>query len=152
MKMTPWSLVTKKRKKSSSGRRLVHALSLGLALSLAGMLAGPLVRTAAAQQHGPVRRTVEGKVRDRNDGVLKGAVVYLKDTRTLAVKTFLSDDEGGFHFGQLSPNADYELYAEFGGKRSKSRTISSFDSKNDFTFVLKVDATASAHGAARAAL
>jgi hypothetical protein len=109
-----------------------------LAIAAGSLSVGP-VAVHAQQQRGPVRRTVEGKVHDKNDAALQGAVVYLKDTRTLAIKTFISDDDGVFHFGQLSPSTDYEIYAEFGGKRSKSKHISSFDNKNDFNFTLKVD-------------
>jgi hypothetical protein len=118
---------------------MAPGLALGLALTLGMAYAGPGISAAYAQQHGPVRRTIEGKVEDKNDAPIKGAVVYLKDSRTLAVKSFISDEEGVFHFGQLSQNTDYELYAEFEGKRSKSKTISSFDSKNDFNFTLKID-------------
>ncbi len=123
-----------------SGR--VIAMSLTLALTAIPALTFATYATAAQAQDKPsVRRTVHGKVEGSNSAALKGAVVYLKDSRTLAVKSFLSDDEGMFHFGQLSTNTDYELYAEFEGKRSKSKTISSFDSKADLMFTLRVDAS-----------
>jgi len=121
----------------TTARAAVTGLSLALAVGVASTAL--LDPTAHAQDRGPARRTIEGKVEDKNDAPIKGAVVYLKDSRTLAVKSFISDDEGVFHFGQLSQNTDYEVYAEFEGKRSKSRRISSFDSKNDFNFILKID-------------
>jgi hypothetical protein len=121
----------------TTARAAVTGLSLALAVGVAST--GPCGLAAYAQDNGPARRTIEGKVEDKNDAPIKGAVVYLKDSRTLAVKSFISDDEGVFHFGQLSQNTDYEVYAEFEGKRSKSRRISSFDSKNDFNFTLKID-------------
>ena len=116
-----------------------RAAVVGLALALGASAAGPGLSTAHAQQRGPVQRTIEGKVHDHNDQPLKGAIVYLKDSRSLAIKSFISDEGGVFHFGQLSQNTDYELYAEFQGKRSKTRNISSFDSKNDFNFTLKIE-------------
>jgi hypothetical protein len=134
---------TKKMNSSFSARtaRAARMLLAGviLAVAIGTLMVGPGAATAHAQDRGPVRRTIEGKVHDKNDAPLKGAVVYLKDSRTLAVKSFISDDDGVFHFGQLSQNTDYELYAEFQGKRSKSKTISSFDNKNDFNFTLKID-------------
>jgi hypothetical protein len=39
----------------------------------------------------------------------------------------------------LSPDVDYQLWAEFQTKKSKSRAISSFDSKKQFIFDLKLD-------------
>jgi hypothetical protein len=147
MKRMPLSRTKTKKMNSSLSEHAARVArkvlaGLGLAFAVAALTAitiGPGVAAVHAQQRGPVRRTIEGKVHDRNDAPLKGAVVYLKDSRTLAVKSFISDDDGVFHFGQLSQNTDYELYAEFEGKRSKSKTISSFDNKNDFNFTLKID-------------
>jgi hypothetical protein len=99
------------------------------------------VRGAAvfAQDRGPVQRVVQGKVVDADNAPIKGAVVYLKDSRSLAVKSYFSDDQGGYRFGQLSPNTDYEIWAENNGKKSAVKTISSFDSKSQFNINLKID-------------
>jgi hypothetical protein len=131
----------KKRNSGTSARAAAGARAAvaAVALALGAVAAGPGIPTAHAQQRGPVQRTIEGQVHDRNDQPLKGAIVYLKDSRSLAIKSFISDEGGVFHFGQLSQNTDYELYAEFHGKRSKAKNISSFDSKNDFNFILKIE-------------
>ncbi len=94
---------------------------------------------AMAQQRGPVMRAVSGKVVDKGDAPLRGSVVYLKDDKTLSVKSFIADDNGGYRFGQLSQSTDYELWAELDGKKSGTRTISSFDNKNEFVINLKID-------------
>ena len=136
MKMMQLLRMTKKTNNPVTAR--TATIALGLSLTLCAISAGPGVFAVHAQSNA-VRRTIEGKVHDKNDAPLTGAIVYLKDSRTLAVKSFISDDEGVFHFGQLSQNTDYEVYAEFEGKRSKSRNISSFDNKNDFNFTLKIE-------------
>jgi hypothetical protein len=89
---------------------------------------------------GPIERVANGKVTNKSDAPVSGAIVYLKDSKVLSVKTFITGADGLFHFGQLGQNTDYELWAEFNGTRSKSKTISSFDDKNNYYFTLKIDA------------
>jgi hypothetical protein len=95
-------------------------------------------RLSAQSAAVPKQRTIDGKVVNKADAVLPGSVVYLKDTRTNAVKTYICDDTGHFHFGQLSQNTDYELWADSNGVKSKSKSISSFDDKNSFVFTLTI--------------
>ena len=88
-----------------------------------------------------MQRVVQGKITDKSDALLKGAVVYLKDTQSLAVKSAITDDDGTYRFGQLSANTDYEIWAESNGKKSNTKAISSFDTKNTFYINLKIDTT-----------
>jgi len=122
-----------------------RTLRLTIALSFA-VLPVAFMPHAAAQvnqqngpvNRGPIERIAEGKVVDKAGNPIGGAVVYLKDSRTNAVKTYIADDAGQYRFGNLSQNTDYELWAESSGVRSKSKTISSFNSDNHFYFTLKV--------------
>jgi hypothetical protein len=92
---------------------------------------------AAAQQRGPVQRVVQGKVTDHGNSPVKGAVIYLKDGRS--VKSFIANDQGEYRFGQLAQNTDYEIWAEHDSKKSDVKTISSFDNKNQFYIDLKIN-------------
>ena len=102
-------------------------------------ITGICLTPVQAQQRGPVQRVVSGKVMDKSDTALKGIIVYLKDTHSLAVKSSITDDAGAYRFGQLASNTDYEIWAESSGKKSNTKTISSFDSKNQFFINLKID-------------
>ena len=144
MKRTTRSFETPTRKttnRSSSGRRFGSALGTLLAagaltLPVTALLAHP---GSAYAQRGPVQRSVEGTVQDSAGANIKGAVVYLKDTKSLSVKSFVSTDAGTFHFGQLSPDTDYDIWAETQGKKSKTKSISQFNSKNQFIYTLKIE-------------
>ncbi len=120
-------------------RSFACKIALASCVVAACCLALPPQSSVFAQSRGPVQRTIDGKVVDKSDASLKGAVVYLKDDHTLSVMSKITDDQGQYRFGQLSQNTDYELWAESNGKKSKTRNISSFESRNAFHFNLKVD-------------
>jgi hypothetical protein len=82
---------------------------------------------------------VQGKVVDKSGAELKGATVYLKDGHTLSVKSYVAGDDGSYRFGQLTQNADYELWAEVNGKKSGVKNISSFDARREIDITLKID-------------
>jgi Carboxypeptidase regulatory-like domain len=100
-------------------------LLIGVALSAA---------TAVAQGG----RVVQGKVLTASDAPVPGAIVYLKDMKTLGVKSAISLTDGSYRFGQLADTTDYEIWAELQGKKSSSRGISSFDTKKLLTLNLKL--------------
>jgi hypothetical protein len=74
-------------------------------------------------------RTLTGTVMDKSDKPIPEAVVYLKNTKTLAMKTYIAQNDGGYRFPELSPNIDYEVYAEKNGKKSNTKTLSQFDDR-----------------------
>jgi hypothetical protein len=84
-------------------------------------------------------RTVHGMVLDKGENPVSSAVVYLKNVRTLAVKTYISDRAGEYRFSGLDPNVDYEVHAESESLSSNTRTVSSFDSRKDIVISLKLD-------------
>jgi len=91
-----------------------------------------------AQGRGNDLRTLSGRVVTAQEQPLTKAVVYLKNTRTLAIKTYITEPDGSFRFTALSPNVDYEVYAEAQGARSDTKTLSAFDNRKQATITLKV--------------
>jgi len=84
-------------------------------------------------------RTLRGAVLDKAENPVVSAVVYLKNVRTLAVKTYISDRSGEYRFSGLDPNVDYEVHAENENMTSNTRTVSSFDGRKDIVISLKLD-------------
>lgn len=74
-------------------------------------------------------RTLTGTVTDKSDTPIPEAVVYLKNVKTLAMKTYIAQKDGSYRFPELSPNMDYEIYAERNGKKSNTKTLSQFDDR-----------------------
>jgi len=106
-------------------------------------LSAPVVLLPAAEP-GPFKdqqdhnRTLTGRVFNRQDEPVEKAVVYLKNTKSLAVKTYITDPDGTYRFPALSPNVDYEVYAEHNGARSDTKTLSAFDSRKVANITLRI--------------
>ena len=85
-------------------------------------------------------RSVRGQITDEHEEGIRG-IVQLKHARTLDVKSFHTNDEGEYYFHGLDPNVDYELKALAEGRKSKTRTVSSFESRTEliYNFKLKVE-------------
>lgn len=86
-----------------------------------------------------VGRMLTGKVLDRHDNPLPDAIVYLANTRTLAVKSYIIGPDGTYHFPELSPNIDYEVYAQYKGQKSEIKTVSQFDDRKMVNIILRID-------------
>jgi carboxypeptidase family protein len=96
--------------------------------------------TAWAQRRGERQlRNLSGQVFGNHDAPLNGAIVYIKNTKTLAVKTYITSQDGAYRFNALSPNVDYELYAEYQSKRSGTKTLSSFDDRPEPRLDIHID-------------
>ena len=84
-------------------------------------------------------RNVTGQVMTKSETPLPDAVVYLKNTKTLTIKSFITEKDGGYRFHGLSPNIDYEIYADYQGQKSPTKTVSSFDNRNNITLNIRID-------------
>lgn len=84
-------------------------------------------------------RTLIGTVEDKSEKPVPQAIVYLKNTKTLGVKTYIAQKDGTYRFPELSPNIDYEVYAERNGMKSKTKTLSQFDDRPSATINLQIN-------------
>jgi hypothetical protein len=84
-------------------------------------------------------RSVQGTVTDANDNAIDGAVVQLKNTKNLQIRSFIAKEHGAYYFHGLSPDVDYELKADYQGQSSPKKTLSSFDSRKQAVINLKID-------------
>jgi hypothetical protein len=87
-------------------------------------------------------RLLTGKVLDAGDNPLPNAVVYLTNTRTRAVKTYIVGPDGSYRFPALQPTLDYEVYAQFDNHKSGTKSLSQFDDRSQVYITLKISAKA----------
>jgi hypothetical protein len=86
-----------------------------------------------------VGRLLFGKVLDPQDNPLPDAVVYVTNTRTRAVKTYIVGPDGTYRFPALSTAVDYEVYAQYKGRKSDTKSVSQFDDRSQVYLDLKVN-------------
>ena len=113
-------------------------LAVALVLLLAGVIMTSLP-SDAKDKSGDAGRLLTGKVVDHQDSPIPSAVVYLANTRTRAVKTFIVGQDGMYRFPALSPNVDYEVYAQYQSRKSDTKTVSQFDTRPTVNINLKID-------------
>ncbi|MGA7926702.1 MAG: carboxypeptidase-like regulatory domain-containing protein [Candidatus Sulfotelmatobacter sp.] len=116
-----------------------------LALKNASLIAGALLLVisvvalaAPDKKEKQEGRLLYGKVLDRQDNPVVGAIVYLTNTRTHAVKTYIVGQEGTYRFPGLS-TVDYEVYAQYNGHQSDTKSVSQFDDRPQVYIDLRID-------------
>jgi hypothetical protein len=109
-----------------------------LLCALLVMLAG-IVGATPDKKDKATGRLVLGKVLDHQDNPLPDAIVYLTNTRTRSVKTYIVGQDGTYRFPALSTTIDYEIYAQYKGHKSETKSVSQFDDRSQVYLDLKVD-------------
>lgn len=120
-------------------RVLMVLLVMGVSVCFSAAQEVYLGSDTVSDKNQPQLRNVSGQVFTKSDSPISEAVVYLKNTKTLTVKTFITEKDGGYRFPGLSPNVDYEIYADYQGQKSPTKTISSFDTRTTVTLNLHVE-------------
>jgi len=98
----------------------------------------PLFKTPP-KDNDPNARIVEGSVKDQTDTAIEGAIVKLKDTKTLQVRSFITKTDGKFTFTGLRKDVDYEIRADHKELASPTKTVSVFDSRKVVSLTLKLE-------------
>lgn len=122
--------------------QLTNRISGRLALITAAAMVLSVASPALAQKDKEDKtnqRSVTGLVTDKAENPIDGAIVQLKDLKTLQIRSFITKANGEYHFYSLSTDTDYELKADSQGKSSNTRTLSSFDSRKQAQMNLKID-------------
>ncbi len=84
-------------------------------------------------------RSVQGTVTDGSGNPVANAVVQLKDTKTLQIRSFRTESDGSYHFAGLSTNVEYELKADSDGASSGKKTLSIYNTQKTAVVNLKLN-------------
>ena len=117
-------------------RSVTRAVAITCALFV---VLGAMASASPDKKDKPVGRLLYGKVLDPKDDPLPDAVVYVTNTRTRAVKTYIVGPDGSYRFPALSTAVDYEVYAQYKGQKSDTKSVSQFDDRAQVYLDLKVN-------------
>lgn len=120
-------------------KRTRRTSSVLLLLMLAAACWSPAAAQKNKKDEDAGTRTVQGQVLDADDKPLVGAVVQLKDMRSLQIRSFISEDDGKYHFSGLKTEVDYQVKALYNGLGSVPKTVSLFDTRKVAVLNLKVE-------------
>lgn len=104
------------------------------------MLLPAQVQAPVVGQAGTARaRAIQGVVLSSSGAPVSGAIVLLKNGKTLQVRSYVAQKDGAYHFYGLSTDVNWQLRAEAGGLTSKTKTVSVFDSHPQVRLNLKLE-------------
>ena len=108
-------------------------------LAAVSLLIYPQAQPPVVSQSGTqTTRSIEGTVLDGKGAPVPGAIILLKDTKTLQVRSYIAQKDGKYHFFGLSSDINYELRAQANGMTSPDKMVSVFDSRKLVTLNLKL--------------
>jgi hypothetical protein len=116
----------------------VLTLTAMASILCAGLVAQEPKKTRQERREEANSRSVMGTVSTGDDKPAAGAVVQLKDMRTLQVRSFITLDDGQYHFSGLRADVDYELTAKH-GEMTGTKKLSLFDSRKEAILNFKLD-------------
>jgi hypothetical protein len=139
MKTTPTKRKRKKTKKSGTSQ--LKAIALASILAAVALAAQTVTQTSPPdtnRRSSSTSRAIEGTVLSSKGAPVPGAIVQIKDSKTLQVRSYIAQQNGKYQFWGLSNDVNYQLRAMAGGLTSKSKTVSVFNSRRKITLDLKL--------------
>lgn len=120
-------------KKSSGG------LTRTVVLALVTLACASTLPAEKKKNDEDTTRTVQGIVLDADGKPVPNAAVQLKDSRTLEVLSYITKDDGSYHFAGLKLDVEYQLKAEHDGMNTDWKRVSVFDPRKVVNLNLKLD-------------
>jgi hypothetical protein len=124
-----------------TGKRIMTRMLTLTAMALVlctGLCAQEPKKTREERREEANSRAVKGTVTTADEKVAAGAVVQLKDMRTLQVRSFITLDDGQYHFSSLRADIDYELTAR-SGDLTATKKLSLFDNRKEAILNFKLE-------------
>lgn len=84
-------------------------------------------------------RTLTGEVRLPDDSLAEGAVVQIKNLKTLQIRSFITQKDGKYNFQNLSSGVDFEIRATLKDLASPKRMLTVYDTRLDPVINLKLE-------------
>lgn len=116
-------------------RRLILLLTLTTTL----MMALQWTNQKKDKARDPNIRNVQGIVTLPDGAPVEGAVVQLKNLKTLQVRSFITQEKGSYQFQNLPTSIDFELRADYKQYASGTRSLTVFDKRLDAIVNLKLE-------------
>lgn len=89
-------------------------------------------------------RTLSGEVRLADDTLVEGAVVQIKNLKTMQIRSFITLKDGKYSFQNLSSSVDFEVRANYKENASPKRMLTVYDTRLDPVINLKLEPTGKA--------
>jgi hypothetical protein len=86
-------------------------------------------------------RDVSGVVTDARGNALPSVAVQLENTRDLSVRSYITGNDGRYHFNGLNDDIDFTLRAKYLNYCSKPKTLSRFEASShpEVNLVIPID-------------
>jgi hypothetical protein len=116
----------------------LHPARTFLAFAAVVCLGLPASLHAQAMQH--TFRDLSGTVTDPGHEPLRGAIVQLEADGSHDVLTYITEEDGRYHFKRLSGETNYRVWVVFRKRNSKAHEISKFDDHMDKVINFTIEA------------